>query len=382
MRFRSTPESAENLEPTWLAIIETIASIGIYLWIGLEWGFQIWAWAVLTAPWMLFRSKCSIEWGLKLHALLHDLAEDMTERNELYIDIETDSKLRTIRKGVPISIFIVTALLAITASLFVIRLVTTIVCMLKRPYLVIQGAPRNWIRQTICTDTYRPPEIIPGEISSKHSILRDAISSLKMLPKRDRFVEVWATALLLPAIIGYIPPLIYRVSFKATAIIYAPFIWVAHSATDEKLTLVKRLKQYTEGAREKLRRKFSMAVLGVLAAKLGVVYGLVEVDTLLKKVGGSKKALEMLGAKDWQWWQATLAIEVALTFVILYFCDAAIPRIDDERPAWKESIVSSSLSSLVFVRGALAIVTMSAGFFAALKFLHPELVASLVTRFW
>lgn len=64
MRFHSTPESVEKLEPTWLAVIETIFSVGIYLWIGFTWGFQYLAGAVV-APLMLLRTKSSVELGLK-----------------------------------------------------------------------------------------------------------------------------------------------------------------------------------------------------------------------------------------------------------------------------------------------------------------------------
>jgi len=38
MRFHSTPESAENLEITVLAIIETVLSIAIYVCLGLYLG--------------------------------------------------------------------------------------------------------------------------------------------------------------------------------------------------------------------------------------------------------------------------------------------------------------------------------------------------------
>jgi hypothetical protein len=65
MRFHSTPESAENLEITKLAIIETVLSIAIYVCSGLYLGtFKYLALAVFFAPLMLFRTKGSAEWGL------------------------------------------------------------------------------------------------------------------------------------------------------------------------------------------------------------------------------------------------------------------------------------------------------------------------------
>ena len=62
MRSYSTPQSAVNLEITKLAIIESAASVALYVCIALYFGtFRYLATAVVVAPLMLFRTEASAD---------------------------------------------------------------------------------------------------------------------------------------------------------------------------------------------------------------------------------------------------------------------------------------------------------------------------------
>src|SRR6266851_1423141 len=99
MRFYSTPQSALNQEITKLAIIECIASISLYVGIGVYLGtFRYLAAAVIFAPLMLFRTEASAEWGLKVY----ERSDEILGENKLLNSLPE-----------PLSIFAIVLVLAV-----------------------------------------------------------------------------------------------------------------------------------------------------------------------------------------------------------------------------------------------------------------------------
>ena len=177
-------------------------------------------------------------------------------------------------------------------------------------------------------------------------------------------------------VIGYLPPLIYRVTFKATAVAYAPFVWVAHTTLQNPLSLKIRLERITKGELEKVRRAFSWIIVATLAGKLGLILGLVDRSRIVEKFP-SQKFVESLVVIDlWPWWQITLGADALLTFFLLYFADAALARVETQR-VWQEETVLKTLSTVAFLRSALSILTMSHFFYIALVAIAPPLVFRL-----
>jgi len=192
-------------------------------------------------------------------------------------------------------------------------------------------------------------------------------------------VRLLKLCILLPLlVIGYLPPLIYRITFKATAVAYAPFVWVAHTTLQNPLSLKVRLERITKGELEKVRRAFSWIIIATLLGKLGLVWGLVDRSRIVDKFP-SQKFVESLVVIDlWPWWQITLGADALLTFFLLYFADAALARVDSQR-VWQEETVVKTLSTVAFLRAALSVITMSHFFYVALISLAPAWALRLLS---
>ena len=361
MRFHSTPESALNGEITILAIIETIAAISLYVWAGLHLGtFKYLGLAVISAPLMLFRTRASADWGLKLYQRLcwaNASGSFDTPYWELNLLVRPLLLVGTPVAGVAI------------------RVASTVRCLITRPHEALGEIPRNWLRQSVCTDFFHPPEIVPLEALEENRVLRFA--HILHVVRAENISKVDLSLMFLPFIvIGWLPSLIYRVSFKATAIAYAPIIWLVHSTLQNPLPLKTRLERITKGEIEKTRRGLSWIIAGMLAAKLAFIHSLID-RTRFESYFPSTKLLETtLAAGHWPWWQITLGTDALLTFLLLYFADAALARLDTPH-AWREPFVLGTLSTTSFLRGAFSLATMSHFFLLALHTAFPWLAFHL-----
>src|ERR1043165_7392783 len=205
MRTYSTPESALNLEFTKLAIFECVVAVLLYVGIGLYLSsFKYLAVAIVFAPLMLFRTAESALWGLKIYSeILHSL-----RRFPNWF-------------AVPI-LLVFGALIGVT-----IRIIATVFWAIRRPLYTLQETPRNWLRQTVCTDFAHVPEIVPLDAVKGNEFGVPTFSVYAESFAED--LAVWAaiTLVFLPFILmGWLPSLVYRISFKATSLVYVPLIWV------------------------------------------------------------------------------------------------------------------------------------------------------------
>lgn len=360
MRPYSTPQSALDGEITKLAIAECVASVAIYVGIGVYFGtFRYLALAVVFAPLMLFRTEFSAEWGLTVYKRFMDFLNDRLPGNWVYI--------------IP-----VLAPMGGTA----IRIVATMYWAIRRPLQTLKDVPKNWMRQSFCTDFAHPPEIVPLEIlngDDSDNVLTFA-SFLEVL-KEVKGLGKWLLAafVFLPFIlIGWLPPLIYRVSFKATALVYTPFIWVAHATLRNPLSVKARLERITKGELEKVRRWLSGIILTTLAAKAALVLGLVDIAYVVSLFPSGKLVASFVILDGWQWWQITLGADAVLTFCLLFFADAALARLDGEK-TWREATVLQTVSTVSFLRAALSLVTISHFFHIALVAVAPASMRPLLT---
>lgn len=371
MRFHSTPQSALNGEITKLAIIESVTSVGIYIAIGLYFGtFKYLALAVVVAPLMLFRTEVSAVWALKVYAQFIKRGIKLWAR-----DYQT--LLGFVLGFISIIVFVI--VIAVVGP--AIRITATAYWAIRRPLQTLKEVPQNWLRQSFCIDFFHPPEIIPLEAVKGDStgaltfaeILRD-IRVSDGITEKMAFTLFYSPVL----IIGYLPSMIYRVSFKATAIAYAPFIWVAHATLRNPLSTKLRLERFTKGELEKVRRIISLFIVTILAAKIGLVWGGWLEQSFIESKFPSKKLAESLVAfGSWPWWQITLTADALLTFFLFFFADAALGRIDSPQ-AWKEERTLETVSAISFLRAALALATISHFFYIALREVAPKSLLHLL----
>ncbi len=354
MRFHSTPQSALDGEITILAIIETVVSVAIYVGIGLYFGtFKYLAWAVVVAPLMLFRTEVSAEWGINTY-----------ERclNGLW---QLPDPWGGFANG------LVGPLIGVA-----IRVLATLYWVIRRPLHALKEIPQNWLRQSFCTDFFHAPEILPleaakGETKKIFTFARllatfrgEQRVFFKTAPTLFEKVAILFVAWPL-LFVGYAPPLIYRVSFKATAIAYLPFIWAAHTTLRNPLSVKLRLERFTKGELEKVRRVVSWFIIAMLLAKIALVWGWLDRDYIVSKFPSKKLAEGLAAFGSWPWWQMTLAADALLTFFLFFFADAALGRIDSAQ-ACKEERTLGTVSAISFLRAALGLATISYFFYIAL----------------
>jgi len=197
---------------------------------------------------------------------------------------------------------------------------------------------------------------------------------LKALRKKRSFVFTIGIAIIFSPvmIIGYLPSLIYRVTFKATSVAYLPLIWIAHATLRNPLPISARLERITKGELEKVRRILSWAILATLVAKLGFVFGYVDWARIEEKFPSKRLVERLVIPSGWPWWQVTLAADAFLTFFLLFFADAALTRLES-RQGWREQSVVRTVSTITFARAAFSLVTVSHFFRLALVSVAPGL---------
>lgn len=367
MRFHSTPQSALDGEITILAIIETIVSVAIYVGIGLYFGtFKYLAWAVVAALPMLLRTEASAEWGFSFYVGYRDLVQNYLNRAEHY---------NSFKKVIFTVLTAVVGILAMPVVGTAIRIIAILNFFVRMPLQSLKEVPRNWLRQSFCTDFFHQPEIIPLEAIRGKSARILTFDSLLSGIREDRGLLLKLASLLmyLPAILtGYLPSMLYRISFKATAVSYLPFIWVVHATLRNPLPAKLRLERLTKGELEKVRRMISLFIITILTAKIALVWGgWLEQSFIESKFPSKKLAESIVAFGSWPWWQFTLLADSLLTFFLLFFADAALGRIDSPH-AWKEERTLGAVSAISFLRAVLALATIGHFFYIALRVVAPK----------
>ncbi len=355
MRAYSTPESAVNGEITKLAIVECFVAIAIYIAIGYyRHTFFHYAWAVAVAPLMLFRTEQSSLWGLELMGRFVAWGRDKT--------------------------WVLFVVLLAPVGL-IVRLLATVYWLLRRPGYTLSEVPSNWIRQSLCTDFHHAPELLPLEAAkgdaSKIPTFSDLVDTFRT--QESTGWKIVALLVLLPILlVGYIPSLFYRISFKATALVYAPFVWVAHTSLHSALAIKTRLERFTKGEMEKVRRGFSIFVLGIAAVKLGIVLGLLDISLLLARIPSPKLVNSVVEPGRFPWWQGALIVDALLTYMLFFFADAALARLEEK--AWPEKAVLGTVAGGTLVRNVLSILTMATLCYLAILEVAPTKMSSFLAK--
>jgi hypothetical protein len=352
MRTFSTPESALKGEITKLSIIECALAVAVYLSIALHrHTFRYFYLAIALAPLSLFRTAESTEWSLRTYQVVR-------------------SKVNLLVEHAPSALgrffLVVEAFVFIPAWLPVLRVAGMVYGFARRPVRTILEMPRNWVRQALCTDFAHPPEALPGEqlaVGASFITFQWTI----WIAKEKMWTLPFGVAI---AVLLFLPPLFYRISFKATAVCYLPFLWVAQATAGSRLPLKVRLERVTKGELEKVRRWLAVFVLGAFGVVAALHFGIIDVTSVTSKFPTELAALNLIGVmKSFQWWHATLLADALLTFWLLFFSDAALARMDTQ--VWSEPFVANTVSMTSFFRGALAVLTMTHFCWAAILNVVP-----------
>lgn len=347
MRFRSTPDSVASGEMTILAVIECVFSVAIYGGIALYTHSLIHiAVAVACAPLFLLRTKYSVAVGMRMWERVQDRLDSVEMDALAYVLIPLAS-----------------------AFGLVIRAMATLLGVIRYPRETLNSIPRNWRRQALCTDFFYAPEIVPGELRQEDGIsfnnVIGAFGKVKKNTKNDP-KELIAMTILLSAIlvIGYIPAIAFRISFKAAAVIYLPIIFVARSTRSTGSTIRWKLERFSKSELEKTRRVASKVIIFCALAKFALSQGIVEREFLVSYLKSERLTDAII--RDWPLFGFSLLIDSVITLSLFYYADASLSRIEASH-GFKSRRVSSVISTLTFTRSLVATVTALYVFTGALS---------------
>lgn len=309
---------------------------------------------------MLGRTEASTDWALQIYA-------NVPSRFAYWLTAKASSlpnKWHTnfiIRIG---AIFLIALVAALVGT--AIRLISTLYWTVRMPLQTLKQAPQNWLRQSLCTDFHHPPEVVPLEATKGDELDIMTFPDFWQLIRRNQ----WPVLAGFPLFLAYVPSMIYRVSFKATTLAYAPFIWVAHSTVGNPLAVKMRLERIKKGELEKVCRRFSVMTLGAFAGKIAVHWHLIDPAWIVKKFPSQNLVDFLLVPGSWPWWQLTLTIAAALTIALFFFADSALAHLESAH-AWSGETVLEIVRIFTFVRGVLAILTILYFFYLALIAIAP-----------
>ena len=310
MRLISNKESIARGEVSILAIIETLLAIALVFYLSAHFNMRHWlAVAMCVSPLLLLRTEKSTRMAIRafdLHCgFLRDKFKSRQSKNNA--ESSDDSIVAVLRIFVFPAFW--TSLILLT---LLIRVVATLTAATREPMTAMRAISKNWARVNFSMDSFVPPELVPEHPSITFGFLVKAES----ISDRIRHFLFFGPA--------FLPALLYRWSLKATSIIYAPLVFVAHSTFGEGTDLRTKLELIKRGDLSRIR-----AAYGVVA----IVAFLVKLMLIMKWSGFAA------------WWNGNPITE----FVALYVAPAEIPK-------WQLAEIANSVlavGAMLFARHAL-----------------------------
>lgn len=380
MRLFSTNDSVQTGEFSVLAVFECLFSISLYITLCTHLNsWQPFLIAISAAPLFLLRTELSKLKALNIYIKLNKsyikliVKKSLLEGNHLFL------------KGIVglLLSFIYAAVIALTGIFC--RVFFTAWYFLMFPLITLSAMPTNWKRQALCTDITRPPEIIPGESELNGEVItfQYFIDLIKKTWEESWFLGLIGLIVNLPILIlGFIPSYLLRFSFKATSIIYLPFVWIAYETLNSSDTLKARLDLIILSESEKIRRKFSIFILCmILIIFFGIKFG--EFDYNGFKVNLDSMLFyfqRLIEPYPWPLWPIIFLIEVVITYFLFYYADRTRLRINGGSE-YSEYDIASVLKSLSFLRNFFAILTISIPFLIALSNVEFKFMGVFISNF-
>ncbi|SFV63105.1 hypothetical protein MNB_SV-3-1625 [hydrothermal vent metagenome] len=257
--WTSSVKSADKLQFSILALVETFLAVGVSFFVWFYYGFY---WHIVTgllvAPLFFLRTKKSEIDSLrflqiKFETIFYLITVLLLIINFIYM-IYIDFTFVKIIIGIILSIIFITLFLQPLIGLFII---INIKIFFTFKNLSLSNIPKNWFKIIMSTDMFHPPEVIPG-IEKTNSILKFKYFSLDKGMYED--LKDNPFYYLIKYMI-FIPIIIFRYSLKSTAWIYLPLIWLVQP--QDKQNLTTRLKMESKNFIAYLMFFYSLIVVFV-----------------------------------------------------------------------------------------------------------------------
>lgn len=358
MRFHSTPESAERGEVTVLAIVETIVAMGASLLLAVYLGsvrhIAIGGVAVLFT---LFRTPLSVEMGLRAFHWDGPAAKAWLLAVYGLFLLEPLSRMpRWISIPIGVPVFFVGGLgLATLIGIIVLvtRVVVTAICVVLSPITSLAAASINWKRIVLCTDTYHPPEPLPGvEIVGYKSLqMRGMAEAIRKTTAADGAVATlykWCVISIL-FIVLYLPAFFFRIALKSTCLIHLPFLWRIRTHFGETLSAAEVLEDIRGGESERLQRWYGVIIAFVIFGSILWTIAAAEYPDVLERIPQQvaeplREAFVPVEGREitFEAWHIARMLNVGIAFWLYLYADKASRRLRSGR--WSEQQILSRVS--------------------------------------
>ncbi len=257
IRWVSNPESIKANQPSVLAIAETLAAMGVAVWIAVTWDTYLHiAIGASIAPLLLMRTDESC---LRSALIVRGF---LSKPVDLLSYMKQARKLRGFRFWKVLLIVIMPVWIP---SVFVVgRTTAWVTTLLRQPLATLVAIPGNWRYATFVLDSRKWPDLlaIRREDPPVYDDLDvgDVIKSFLFIPKRLEQAPRWLFGLVVTSLL-IVPAFAYRWSLKSTAIIWFPLLWGMRSVRRAGKSFPEYLSAY-------VRNPFSVIVLCVSIAAI------------------------------------------------------------------------------------------------------------------
>jgi hypothetical protein len=354
MRWISTKESVQNGEISVLAVIETVLAVSVSLFLAI-WYQTVWhiLLGACISPLLLLRTDRSAAKGVAYY--------DGLEASSVgkFYDSVVDYRASSIWAGVLQFLLIVGVMIpTLSLALLAIRGFATLQSAVKHPLEAFRAIPDNWRRVCLSIDSRHSPVFLPAplhgpqtNLGTLYELFEDRIQSKD---RRELFTVALLLIVLAPVLM---PPMLYRWSLKATAVIWFPLLWAVRPVGKQEHDLRTRLSLLKDSELFFVVRVVSVAALVAFLAK---IYVHVEVSAFARwwNAQAFGKLLTIyVQPGEIPIWQAAIAVNSALAMGIWFFIRAALRRIELDVP-WSQRRVEGVLSATLAMRRVLTTYTI------------------------
>ena len=370
----STPESVVSKTISLLSFFETAISISIYVWMLSSFGTLHLVLSAILAPLLLLRTNKSTKLGLSFGLPVLEKLWEFTRKQYWNIDSDNFRSNHFSRKALKDSLVI--WMLMITSATIAgvisigVRVVATVVILLRHPIESISSIPKNWWRYVACIDIFHPPQLLPGVLEcSDNTLFKRYPLSMGMLTSSKvavTMVHICGPEIPLyvsndQRIVGfykffYIPSILYRWSLKGSSLIYSPLLWVANSLSNKDLWV--QIDEILHLKINKIIRVYSLIILLFLFSK--AFFSTLWNSFLVSLPSINDRVLmeAFIVPNSFPYWQIASGINASLAWVLLIVLDYA--WLKHQRAAHVSvRIYSVIIKIFSFIRTVLSIYTIA-----------------------
>lgn len=360
--WTSSVESADRLQFSVLALVETLVAVGVslYLWIFEGFYYHIVV-GLIVAPLFFLRTKKSEKEALIFFNKYTELSKDIVINTTqivyfLLLIIVIPFNLEfTIKDFLLFILFIISLPIMLSGILLILTPLTIVFFTLGVKFIFtiknlsiysVSKIPKNWFKLILSTDMYHTPELIAG-IEKTDSIFR--FSDYSAVENNNLFSLVD----ILIRVIIFLPTLIFRYSLKSTAWIYLPLIWLIQPQDRENLTT--RFKIESKNFIAYLMFFYSLIVVFVFTL-LPLIFPHTELGVYFQTLAIPETLKTIFFAYQFNLWHLTRFLSALITIVFMMSFTKILIRRETE-PSYGD-FWGAKLLSLRAVRSVLTLITL------------------------